>query len=155
MEPSNDQQSILTGVNSKDDEELRKFMRGLEYHLTHSILNVSFDDVCNLSDNEHALISSIMACIRNNGIKYPLLLEASLRFVSCRHSDTQGVLSAARELENLAAEPVLTAPYLYPDDYEAAEARMTEIRGKVDIMRVRQRLAELVCAKPECYNQHF
>jgi hypothetical protein len=85
-----------------------------------------------------------MACIQNNGTKYPLLLEASVRFVSSRYRDVQGVLAAAREFNDLAEEQVLTAPYLFPEEYMAAEARMTAIRGKIDIMRVRQRLAELV-----------
>lgn len=136
--------TILEGVNLNDHKEVRKFMTGFEYHLTRSILNTSFEAVCRLSTYEHALISNIMACIRNNGTKYPLLLEASLRFVSSRHRDAQGVLAAAHEFNDLAEEQVLTAPYLFPEEYKAAEVHMMAIRGGIDIMRVRQRLVELV-----------
>lgn len=82
-------------------------------------------------------------------------LKPHWRFVFNRHRDVQGILSAASDFENLAPEPALTVPWLLPEDYEAAEARMSKIRGKIDIMRVRQRLVELVCTTPENYTQHF
>lgn len=145
---ANGDQSILKGLDLKYHEAVRIFMTGLEYQLTHSVLNPAFADECGLSDHQHALICNILAAIRNNGKKFPLLLEATLRFVSNRHRDALSILSAAQEFENLAPEPVLTAPYLFHKENEAAEARMVEIRGKIDIMRVRQRAVELVWITP-------
>jgi hypothetical protein len=41
---------------------------------------------------------------------YPLLLEATLRFIEARDGNDQQVLAAAGDLETLAIEMVLTVP---------------------------------------------
>ena len=154
MVHDNYNRSILEGVDLNNSGEVREFMKALEYHLTRSILNVGFKDVSGVSDEWHGQIAKIMASIRQNGVKYPLLLEASIRFVSNRHRDAKGVLGAGFEFDELADENTLTIPHLYPDEYEQAEARMIAIRGEIDMLRVRERLEELVCITPQLYSQN-
>jgi hypothetical protein len=148
MVHDNYNRSILDGVNLNNSGEVREFMKALEYHLTRSILNISSKEVSGVSEECRAQITKIMASIRQNGARFPLLLEASIRFVSNRHCDAKGVLGAGFEFDELADENALTIPHLYPDEYEQAEARMTAIRGEIDMLRVRERLEELVCIRP-------
>jgi hypothetical protein len=144
MASTNDE-CLLSGMDLGDSQQIRRIMIGLQYHLTHSILSLSSEDLSGLTPDETALISAIMAAIRNNGSRYPLLLEAALRFVASRCRDDLGVLSAAHEFKTLSSAQVLIAPNLYPEAYEKAEARMRELRGTVDVLRIRQRLSGLVC----------
>lgn len=144
MASTNDE-CLLSGMDLGDSQQIRRIMIGLQYHLTHSILSLSSEDLSGLTPDETALISAIMAAIRNNGSRYHLLLEAALRFVASRCRDDLGVLSAAHEFKTLSSAQVLIAPNLYPEAYEKAEARMRELRGTVDVLRIRQRLSGLVC----------
>jgi hypothetical protein len=138
-------QSILKGVDLSDTKQIRKIMRGLQYHLTHSILSPSSEHLRDLSQDEASLLCTIMAAIRLHAPKYPLLLEASLRFVSEQYRDDKGVQSAAIQFTTLADGPVYTAPNLHLEAYEEAEASIEHIRGRYDVLRIRQRATELVC----------
>jgi hypothetical protein len=144
MERKNDR-CILKGVDLEDPAAIRRLMGGLEYRLTHSVLNVNADELKAMSPDENALMNNIMVDVRANAQRFTLLLEAILRFVSARHGADQDVINAARELEQLAPGSVLRYPVIQLDAYAVAEARMVKIRGPIDILRIRQRLPELVC----------
>jgi hypothetical protein len=137
--------SMLEGLNLKDPDVVRRFMQGLEYHLTHTVLNVNYDTMLGLGDFELAKIANIVACIRENGLAYPLLAEATIRFVAQRHRDPKTVMVAGWEFDEFASEAALTIPYMYPHEYSVAEARMVALRGSIDIMRISESLHDLVC----------
>lgn len=138
-------QSILKGVDLNNADQIRKIMRGLQYYLTHSILSLTSEHLRDLSEEEASLICMIMASIRLHAQRYPLLLEASLRFVSEQYRDNKGVQSAAVQFATLADGPVYTAPNLHLEAYKEAEESMEYIRGPYDVLRIRQRATELVC----------
>lgn len=143
--PVKNQVSMLEGLNLKDPEAVRRFMQGLEYHLTHTVLNMNYEEMLGLCDFELAKIVNIVACIRGNGLAYPLLAEASIRFVSQRHRDPKSVLLAGWDFDEFASEAALTIPDMYPHEYGLAEARMIDLRGSIDIMRIKENLYDLVC----------
>jgi hypothetical protein len=138
-------ESVLKGLDLEDPKSIRTVMAALEYRLMHCVLNPSAAELAKLESSQNSLVNSIMIDISATAETHPLLTEAALRFVSSRYQNDGGVIAAAEELETLATAYVLSKPTVDSRAYEEAEMRMEKIRGKTDILRIRQRLPELVC----------
>jgi hypothetical protein len=59
---------------------------------------------------------------------FPLLLQATIRFIEATNGSGQQVLASAGDMETLVTGMVFTVPQTLPEEYAAAEARLN--RGK-------------------------
>jgi hypothetical protein len=101
--------SIFNNVDLDDADSIRRVMVGLDYQLTNKVLRPAVPELRNMRVQERSVARVILSTIRTNQ-DYPLLLEATLRLIEARNGSSQQVLDAARDLENLATDMVLTIP---------------------------------------------
>ena len=105
--------SIFKNVDLEDADSIRRIIAYLDYTLTNRVLNDGAPELKAMRGPElsqERLVSEIMLSRIRMQPDYPLLLEATLRFIEARDGNDQQVLAAAGDLETLAIEMVLTVP---------------------------------------------
>lgn len=124
--------SIFRKVDLENADSIRRIMAGLDYYLTNQVLSNGAPELRALRgpdwSEERRCTNGILSTIRTQS-GHPLLLEAVLRFIEARNGNNQQVLAAAKDLETLAPEKVLTVPQAFPEEYAAAEARFNRTRA--------------------------
>ena len=136
--------SIFNNVDLDDADSIRRVMVGLDYQLTNKVLRPAVPELRNMRVQERSVARVILSTIRTNQ-DYPLLLEATLRLIDARNGSSQQVLAAARDLENLATDMVLTIPQAHPVQYAAAQALFNKTRAVGDSVATYQDLQQRVC----------
>jgi len=137
--------SIFREVDLHNAASLRRLMLGLEYYLTHTVLNPNATEITAMQKQENAVADLVLSRIRGQP-KYPLLLEATLKLLDAKEADDGGVLEAARSFENLTRGEVLLFPASYVEEYAAAQ-QIFENRSPAGTSPVgEQALQQRVCS---------
>lgn len=136
--------SIFNNVDLDDTDFIRRVMVGLDYQLTNRVLRPAAPELRNMRGQERSVARVILSTIRTNQ-DHPLLLEATLCLIEARNGNSQQILAAARDLENLATDMVLTIPQAHPVQYAAAQALFSRTRAIDNFVATYQDLQQRVC----------
>ncbi|KAL2064003.1 hypothetical protein VTL71DRAFT_4497 [Oculimacula yallundae] len=119
--------SAFGQLDLEDAASIRRVLVAIDYTLSNSVVDSRSEEIELLRGVENNVTRTLLTMIRgqmmaNNG----LLLHAVLRFLEARNGSDEGVLAAARRLEELADLDVFTQRAVYGVEYAAAEARFQE-----------------------------
>lgn len=136
---------MLRGLFLTRPDQTRRLMRGLSRNLRKLITDPEQPDLPNMQLAERMIATRILRTIRAYP-KNPLLLEATLLFVSAVDMDDQAVLAAARKLDLLAEEEVLVRPVLHIQKFAEARARYNEEHYVGSVPSTSAYLQSIVCS---------
>jgi hypothetical protein len=123
--------SVLRRIDLDDISSLRRIISCLNSEFGNDSLSENKSKQFKLQKLEKAWVNHILIAIDRTARDYPLLHDSIYRFIGADFADDEGISKAAKELEDIADEDILTVPERHAEEYGRAAERFSEAGSQV------------------------